>query len=388
MLIGASTALFLLATATPVADETSTGVLGKLVLEPRGIFIVNSGYNSGTLTPSAYALYALPPAVSRSQFFVSPAETVLGFKLSGLSYRGAAVSGGLDVTLRSPTPLLTSNTISPQFYDVHIQVESERLRVIVGQYPDVLLPFVPDTLNSFPSGYVPGAFGYARPQIRGDLRLPFRDAYQVLIKASLNQPIQTFQLSGGDEVGRQGGVPDFQGRASFAVGQSPAPWERPFEIGAGGHIGRRRLTSMVDATTREYRTWSIAADLRLTLPTGTRLKLRAWRGALLGDYTVGVFQTIDLGTGRAVRATGFWFDVQQRLPRNFRTAIGYGRDNPTDADLGAGARSLNQAMFANLFWDASATIAFGAEGSRWVTDYVGAANARVWRGEIAFMLRF
>jgi hypothetical protein len=373
------------------ADDPAAGSApalgGNIELTPRGIFIVNTGYNTGTLTPGSFVFYAAPPAVSRSQFYISPANTVIGFGIAGLSYRGAAISGGLDVTLRSPTPLLTANTISPQFYDVHIQIETGRLRVVLGQYPDVLLPFIPDTVNSLPSGYVPGAIGYVRPQIRGDVRLPFGERAQFIMKAALAQPIQTFQL-GADEVGRQGGVPDLQARASLAVGRSPRPWERPFEVGLGGHLGRRRLTNAQDNTTRAYRSWSIAADLRLTAPTGTGLKLRWWRGSLLGDYAAGVFQTIDLGTGLAVHAQGFWLDVQQRLGQRWRVAAGYGRDDPRDADLSPGARALNQAGFANALWNVSATLAFGAEVSRWATSYLGAGTTRVSRGDLIFMLRF
>ena len=39
---------------------------GSLVLVPRGIFIVNSAWNSGTMTPGSFVFYALPRAVSRS----------------------------------------------------------------------------------------------------------------------------------------------------------------------------------------------------------------------------------------------------------------------------------------------------------------------------------
>ena len=127
---------------------------------------------------------------------------MLGFGLDGISVGRGKLSGGLDVTLRSPTPLATSNTISPQFYDVHIQLEYEHLKIILGQYPDILLPFVPDTANSFPSGYLPGAIGYARPQVRADGRVPMGQRLQLLIKVSADQPVQTFDLTNDAVAGR------------------------------------------------------------------------------------------------------------------------------------------------------------------------------------------
>jgi hypothetical protein len=360
---------------------------GEIKAELRGAFIVNLCYNTGTLNPGSFVYFAYPKTVSKPQFFVSPSNTVVGFKLSGLSFGSADISGAMDVNLRSPTPLQTANTLLPQFYDVHMQLEFSRWRLIVGQYPDVLLPVVPDTTNSYPAGYVPGALGYVSPQLRADVRLPVGERLQALFQGSLNRPIQTFQLS--DElVGRQAGVPDLQGRVALALGHSDKPWQRPFELGFAGLYGRRLVTVVANLTAMEYRMWAIAGDLRLWLPTGTLIKGRLWKGQLVGDYAASVFQTVDTHTLIAIRAWGFWFEVQQRLTERWRITAGYGRDDPEDADLSTGARSLNTAAFGNLFWDVTKTIGLGLEGSRWETSYVGGPGNRVWRGDLLFYLRF
>jgi hypothetical protein len=363
---------------------------GSLELIPRGIFIINTAWNSGTLTPGSFVFYAFPTAVSKSQFYISPQNTVLGFGLKGIRVGSADLSGGLDVTLRSPTPLQTANTISPQFYDVHIQLELTHLRFIVGQYPDIILPFVPDTANSYPSGYVPGAIGYARPQLRVDWRHPFGERLQLLTKVSADQPVQTFDLS-DEAVGRQGGRPDVQARIALAVGNSreaKLAWERPFELGIAGLTGVRRVTFTTTNVTNQYRTWAIAGDLRLVFPFGTSIKGRLWTGAELGDYVGGIFQTVDLGTGRAVHAWGFWAQLQQALGPRWRATLIYGVDDPRNSDLSAGARTLNQAGVANVYWDASKKIGFAVEGSRWATTYVGAGTNTVWRADTLALMRF
>ncbi|HVU50909.1 MAG TPA: hypothetical protein VHL80_09500, partial [Polyangia bacterium] len=374
--------------APPAPGAPSRPMLhGELKAELRGAFIVNLCYNTGTITPGSVAYYALPTNVSKAQFFVSPSNTVVGFKLSGLGFGSAAITGAMDVNLRSPTPLQTANTLSPQFYDVHMQLEFERWRLVVGQYPDVLLPVVPDTTNSYPAGYLPGALGYVSPQVRADVRVPVGARFQALLQGSFNRPIQTFQLS--DElVGRQAGLPDVQGRVALALGASEKPWQRPFELGVAAHLGRRLVTTVATGAGTEYRTWSVSGDLRLWLPTGTLLKGRVWMGRLLGDYAAGAFQTVDTATLLAVRAWGFWIELQQRLTDRWRVTAAYGRDDPTNADLGPGDRGLNQAGFVNLLWDVTKTIGFGLEGSRWSTGYVGAPTARVWRGDMLFFLRF
>jgi hypothetical protein len=369
------------APAAPAAAPAGRPMLqGSLKAELRGAFIVNLAYNDGTLYPGNVAYFGLPAAVSSPQFIVSPANTVVGFKLSGLTLGRAEISGAMDVNLRSPTPLITANALAPQFYDVHMQLEFERWRLIVGQFPDVLLPFAPETINSYPAGYIPGALGYVHPQVRGDVRVPLGERFQVNTQLSINRPIQTFDLS--DEiVGRQAGVPDVQARVSIAYGQSPHAWQRPWELGVAGHWGRRAVTNTMTLATLEHTTWSLCADLRLLLPTGTRLKARWWTGALLGDFAAGIFQTVNIQTYQAIRASGLWFEVQQALADRWRVTAGYGRDDPRDDDLPAGGRSLNQAAFANLLWDVTKTVGLGLEGSRWATSYVDATTTKIWREE-------
>jgi hypothetical protein len=360
---------------------------GALKAELRGAFIVNLSYNSGTLYPGSVAYFALPPTLSNPQALISPSNTTVGFKLSGLSFGSAQISGALDVNLRSPSPLVTANTLSPQFYDVHMQLEFERWRLIVGQYPDVLVPVFPDTTNSFPAGYVPGVLGYVSPQLRADVRLPVGARVPAILQASINRPIQTFQLS--DElVGRQAGVPDVQGRVAIALGASEMPWQRPFEVGVAAHTGRRLVTVVANAAESDYRTWSISGDLRVWLPTRTLIKGRLWKGQLLGDFAVAAFQTVDPTTLVGIRAWGGWIELQQRVTERWRVTAGYGRDDPRDDDISANMRSLNQAVFANVFWDVTKTIGFGLEGSRWATSFKGADTTRVWRGDLLFYLRF
>jgi hypothetical protein len=224
-------------------------------------------------------------------------------------------------------------------------------------------------------------------QVRADARMPVGARFQTIIQVSINRPTQTFQLS--DElVGRQAGMPDVQGRVAFALGDSEKPWQRPFEIGAAAHYGRRLVTAVTTGAETEYPTWSISGDLRLWLPTKTLIKGRVWRGRLLGDFAAGAFQTVETSTLVAIRAWGLWCEAQQRLTDRWRVTAGYGRDDPKDVDLSTGDRRLNQAGFVNLLWDVTKTIGFGLEGSRWATGYVGAPTNRVWRGDLLFFLRF
>jgi hypothetical protein len=47
-----------------------------------------------------------------------------------------------------------------------------------------------------------------------------------------------------------------------------------------------------------------------------------------------------------------------------------GHDDPRDADLTLGQRARNEAIFANLIWDATKNFQIGLEVSRWETEYL------------------
>jgi hypothetical protein len=364
-----------------------TRLLGEIKAQFRGAFIVNLCYNDGTLFPGGFAYYAAPQSLSHSQFFVSPSNTVVGFKLSGLTFGSAAITGAMDVNLRSPQPLVTPNSLLPQFYDVHLQVEVERWRLIVGQYLDVILPILPDTINSYPAGYLPGALGYVAPAVRVDSRFPVGESFQLVAQAAASRPTPTFQIT--DELfGRQAGAPDGQARIAFAVGRSDKPWERPFEIGASGHFGGRRATMISTKQDVTYTTWSLAGDLRLRLHTGTLIKGRVFMGQALGEFAAGIFQTVNTDTLLPIRARGLWLQAQQVISDRWRVTLGYGLDHANDADLGDGGRLFNEEVFGNVLWQVTRTIGFGAEGSRWWTAYHDAATTKVWRADTLFFLHF
>jgi len=360
----------------------------EVSMRPRGALVVNLGYNSGTFLPGPYGYYALPRSLSRPQFFLAPSNTVLGFIVDGVKLGEGPVvlSAGLDLTLRSPSPLQTGSALAPQFYDAYVRMEGDRLRLTLGQFPDVVVPVVPETFNLFPVGYLPGSLGFARPQLRADARFPLGEANQLLVQASAATPVQTFDV-GGTRIGRQAGVPDGQLRLAFARGQAKQPWERPFELGVGGHLGRRLVSDMMGMDEQRFTTWSAGVDLRLHL-AGTNIRGRLWRGAVLGDYTAGAFQTVSLLARRPVRASGGWAAVHQAVGERWKIGAGYGRDDPHDADLDPGDRTLNQAAFLSVSLALAANTGVGLELTRWGTDYRALPSSWLWRIDTVSFVRF
>ena len=372
--------------------QSSEPLTGQFQLRPRGVLVVNVIYGDRGLLPGAFALYAVRPVVKGDQFVISPNNTTVGFEISGVSLGEVKFTGALDVTLKSPNPLATPSTLAPQFYNAYIAAHSRYLGLVVGQYPDVILPFIIRTTNGFPGPYLPGQIGFTRPQARADASLPLGELFQLRLQGSLGRPITTFQLT-EELYGVNAGWPDVQGRVALAAGPAPPGAEaqqRAYELGFAAHLGRRRVigTSGAEVTEQEFDSWSIGADLRSELPTDTTLKLRFWSGSLLGDYMGGVFHTVSSLLGEPVRARGFLVAATQRLGRGWEVNTGFGRDDPNDSDVGTGERTINEAGFLNVFWDWSKIIGFAIEGSRWHTGFKEQGSTRAWRGELMVITRF
>jgi hypothetical protein len=83
---------------------------------------------------------------------------------------------------------------------------------------------------------------------------------------------------------------------------------------------------------------------------------------------------------RAIRSIGGWADVWHKLSPNLTAHLGYGVDDPRNADVGqflddtltpvAGQRSRNRVIWANLICDVTEAFGVAIEVSQRETDYV------------------
>jgi hypothetical protein len=90
----------------------------------------------------------------------------------------------------------------------------------------------------------------------------------------------------------------------------------------------------------------------------------------------------------AVRAWGFWAQVDQALGDRFRVGLAYGLDDPNRSDLSPVSRARNQAVLLTGFWEATKQLGSALEVSRWWTAFVGANTAVAWRIDSAVFMAF
>lgn len=359
---------------------------------PFGILIANVNYNSSSLDPGSIVGFALPDIPTNTpQFNISPGNTYLGVDIKWPKIGEWEINGKVDFDLRGPTPLRANNIFAPLFIHVYGEAKTERYRIMAGQSEDVMSPLYSNSLNTYPFSYLPGRFGFYRPQVRFETYQPIGDNFTLIYKGAIAQTIQTFQVA--DEViGDQAGLPDGQSRLALGYGK-PDPHDpyhrRPFELGVSGHIGKRQGTRLgVLITDRRFTSWS--GDIDLSFKIGRKLRFNAefFAGSVLGDYAGGVFQTFNPIRLVAIRAAGAWAQLTYDISDKWQVNAAYGRDDPYNRDLALGQRSLNVSGFGNFYYRLTPRLWLATEFSRWRTNWVGLPAGRTFRVEPAVLFFF
>jgi len=257
---------------------------------------------------------------------------------------------------RSNAPYLNENAFLPLVRDLYLSATWSRLRLLAGQASDVISPRSSETLNFYPLSFLPGDIGDYRPQVRAEWRQPLSDLFEMSFQAAAAQAVQTFQVS-GELQATQTGLPDFRGHIGFGLGPAREDGLRVFEWGIAGHVGRRQVVIQNTAVQPQppakvptYATWSFVADGAIRLGRSTLVEGEYFIGQLLGDYSGGIFQTVDPTKHVPIRARGGWVQVTQQFGRRWTMHAGFGTDDPFDRDLATNERKTNQEVFGNVLF--------------------------------------
>ena len=147
-------------------------------------------------------------------------------------------------------------------------------------------------------------------------------------------------------------------------------------VGVGGMYGQDRSRNF-DA----YGDWADNEDydssmgmIAAKLPYGDfTLTGQFFGGQNLGGVQAGIGQRVgydEYGRGRAVRTVGGFIDLAYQLNDDWSFAIGYGFDNPNDADARyAEGRLYNDRAYIDAFYQVTTNFKLGLEYGRLSTDW-------------------
>jgi hypothetical protein len=233
------------------------------------------------------------------------------------------------------------------------------------------------------------------PQLRIEASRPIAGGGRAGITAALIRPV------GGSDVPAGGTLTDAAGageRSSIPFTQARAFYTRPLagknlSLGLGGHYGKEkpRYSSVTGETStiREatLNSWAVTGDFQIPLGQWFSVQGEFFDGSNLDSFQGGINQgtsfkadnPADPNAITAIDTRGGWVQLSfapSGTP-HLSYHVGYGIDDPDDADLMKGQRTENTAWLATVIYRPSKYFQAGLEYSRMKTKYLqgGTNNA-------------
>ena len=339
-----------------------------------GYIKLDALYETGNSSHGNFIIWAKDPGNSSGLFYITARETRVGLNVTGFSFGKFKVTGKVEVDFHSAG----TEENKPYNYMRHafLEISNGSLTITAGQTWDIISPLNPVTLN-YSVLWGAGNIGYRRPQlsIRKDIKTG-RNVFT--IQGGIFRTIASDYDADGIEDGSAAGFPTFQGRIAGKFGLGNAGI---LQIGISGHYGKSEgLTT--------YTSNSLNADLLLVLSPRFKIIAEYFSGKNLGTYLGGIVQNVNTSIGKEIKSNGFYINaVANPLPK-FQLSLGYGIDNPEDADLTTGSRSKNTSFFGNFLITLSPSIKVGFEVSDWITDYLNHPQQKTVRFQNSWILYF
>jgi hypothetical protein len=259
---------------------------------------------------------------------------------------------------------------------VYWEAKNDDLRLLVGQTWDVVSPLRPDTVN-FSVGWAAGNVGFRRTQFRIDRYFGSGNGNGWIVQGALAQNIVPDFAAGPQAAGvsrETGSWPTIQARLGYQCdrgrGNSAA-------FGISGHVGETGFDfahgdpsnpALGPEDDARFFEWCFNTDARIDFNEQVRLQGEFFMGANLSNILGGIGQGVCPCLRVPIRSIGGWAQVSYDLTARLTTNVGFGIDDPREADSLIG-RTYNRFVYINLFVHLTDQLLTGIELSDWRTSY-------------------
>ncbi|MDD3642780.1 MAG: hypothetical protein PHQ19_04875 [Candidatus Krumholzibacteria bacterium] len=332
-----------------------------------GFFKADAIYDDASIYPGNYRFWVNPYGETKdNEFFMTANESRIGLdfwwkeetfttsaKLEFDFYGLAAAENKSQVLLRH----------------AYVQMKGEQWSFLAGQTSDIISPLVAKTAN-YTVLWNQGNIGYRRPQMRGALWTPMGDDATIKIDAGISRNI--FSDLDGDKLddGADAGFPTVQGRlgldSKFGDGNALA-------VGAWGHFGQS-VYGPEDSLSVD--SWSVGADLSVTISKKVTLMGEFFTGQALGQYLGGIGQSTT-PMNEALPSMGGWGMISLKAADKVTLNLGYGFDDPDEEEWKAPddgeaytLKDMNSEVFGNLMYDITGNVQAMIEVAMCKTEYL------------------
>jgi hypothetical protein len=375
-----------------IEEQERTKVQSRLRnrVELSGLILLNGFFNNAKLNNSDVPQFVdtLTPADTAGGRPVSALggavrQTRVALAVSGMRALGADLSGELMLDFfggQQPSRGGRTHPL-PRIRTAMLRLDWPHVGLLVGQESPLVAQLNPVSFASsgFPLFAGAGNLWLWIPQVRLTLETgySFRAGIQGAALAPMSPDTQP-QFETRPDSAERSRRPTAQGRVYIGWGFD----ETESQIGFGLHRGW--IASGDSLLTSR----ALTVDWRLALgPKVLVLGEAFFDGqALAGLGGGGIGQNLGSG-GAPVRTRGGWVQLNVRPSFAWELGVGYGQDDPDEADLPLTARGRNVAYTGHLHWRPGGGLLFGFEFRRLETTYqagVAAGNHVNWFAGLAF----
>jgi hypothetical protein len=319
-------------------------------------------------TPSAFTLFAQPrPTPDREVHEISGRRSALAFTLGFPQWGSFDMEANVLFDFMGASP--GSGTPGLYFSLGNVCLTNDHWRLIAGRDFHLSGPVIPVSVNwaGLQQGGAIGSPGQ-KEQFRVDRFLHWSDHAKTTLQIAATNPNSSFIVDEQQQlISEDDGLPNLEGRVAFTLG---APSAGPYaEVGLGGMTGRLRIVDPAVPANFSGEIWHAVVDFAVH---GERMGVHGelWTGSGIGDYDAGIGQTASPQLGEFIDASGGWVQVWYRWTDRLTSYVGWGVDDPRDANLDPGFRARNEVIMGNVLWQATKHLQFGYEMRYYQTDYM------------------
>lgn len=354
------------------------------LLNPANRLKVSAGLDTLTVfstkrpSPSGMPLLLLPDSpfgLDTNSFDLHARQSYVSASYQG-GKLGAFQVGGQTLTFFQ-NDNLSNDEYGLLVYFAYGELKNERWRFSAGLQQDVFNPVSP-TVVYLTKLYASGNTGSYRGQLRAERYLRDCNDHSVTLQAALSEPLSTLVASDLTRITEDNGWPNFEARLQVGLGQylkSYAGEVRPMQLGFSGVIGQFRTTRTIlgDPVNLPPRavidTQGIGSDMVVWFGQRMGFRGECYYGQGLGEYNGAILQSFNSVTFSEVESKGGFGELFFYLNDRFHVHVGYGIDDPNDADLANTQIRKNRTAFANIVWDLNKSVQLGLQVDYRETDY-------------------
>jgi transglutaminase-like putative cysteine protease len=307
------------------------------------------------------------------QFSLHPRLTRLGLDLAAGRQGPFDVTGKIEIDFQGGG---SESRNTPRARHLYVQLKQGSSAWLVGQTWDLVSPLFPSP-NDDTLMWNAGNTGDRRPQIR--YTYTGAEGFNAAFALGLTGAVDAKDLdANGTRDGEDSGMPGFQARIGY---KGPK-----FSLGLWGALAREETDTPVGGETR-FETNLLGIDWQLFF-NQLDLAGEVWVGENVSDLRGGIGQGVNTTTGLEIQSKGGWIELGYKPTPNYRVAVGFTKDDPSDSDIVGSGRLENSAFYLHNKWNVGSGVEVGLNYLNWRTDWLGAPKGKNNRFNFFLMRKF